>query len=151
MKTESLGRLAEETPFSSVPERAVRSIRAQVWQIAWPSVLTFSLMTANGILDRMFLGSLGRDALAGVGRGGQVMFLLVSLSMAITVGTTALVARFTGAEEPENITQATGQSLTLGLLSGLLCTLAIYFGLGPLLHILRLQDGAQIQCRTFLH
>src|SRR5947209_16159404 len=100
MSTEEVGRLAVETPFSSaddiatiiepVEEAEERSIRSEVWAIAWPSVLTFALMMTNGILDRMFVGRLGRDALAAVGVGGQVIFLLVALSMAISVGTTAL-------------------------------------------------------------
>src|SRR5438105_10237378 len=108
--------------FSSEVEiESSAAIRREVWRIAWPSVMTFMLMTTNAILDRMFVGRLGRDALAAVGVGGQLIFLLVSLSMAITVGTSALVARFTGSEEPDMAARATGQSVTLGLLIGLVC------------------------------
>ncbi len=143
-------RLAEdETPFSSPDEPHV-SIRTEVWRLAWPSVATFMLMTTNSILDRMFVGTLGRDALAAVGVGGQLIFLLVSLSMAITVGTTALVARFTGAEDPRQAARATGQSITLGLLIGIFCTLAVSAALGPFLQAVGLSDGAQAQCRRFL-
>lgn len=151
MKMELQGRLSAETPFSSASPGDPGSLRAEVWRIAWPSVLTFSLMTTNSILDRMFVGQLGRDAMAAAGVGGQINFLLVSLSMAITVGTTALVARFTGAEEPESVVRATGQSLALGLLSGLLCMMAVFIGLGPLLHAMGIAPGAQAQCRAFLY
>src|SRR5205809_2598857 len=110
---------ADEAPFSSLAESgATENIHAEVWRIAWPSVMTFAFMTTNAILDRMFVGRLGRDALAAVGVGGQLLFLLVSISMGITVGTTALVARFTGAEEPMQASRATGQSLALGLVLG---------------------------------
>src|SRR5205085_786251 len=99
MKQQLAGRLARGAPFSSIALDAREGIHREVWHIAWPSVLTFLLMTTNAIVDRAFVGKLGRDALAAVGVGGQLIFLLVSLSMAISVGTTALVARFTGAEE----------------------------------------------------
>src|SRR2546425_3613070 len=122
-------RLDSETPFSShghavaeemeVPALAAVPIHVEVWRIAWPSVLTFALMTTNAIMDRIFVGRLGRDALAAVGGGGQLLFLLVSLSMAVSVGTTALVARFTGAREPEQAVRATGQSISLGVVMGL--------------------------------
>jgi putative MATE family efflux protein len=152
MTTELLRRLPDETPIllPAPPERP-HNIRKEVWQIAWPSVLTFSLMTTNGILDRIFVGKLGSDALAAVGVGGQIMFLLISLSMAITTGTTALVARFTGAEEPEQATRSTGQSIALGLISGLFCTVAVYAAINPLLNLMRLSPAAQDQCRAFLH
>src|ERR1044071_4249950 len=101
-----------------VESEELTGIQADVWRIAWPSVLTFALMTTNAIMDRAFGGRLGRDALAAVGVGGQILFLLVSLSMAITVGTTALVARFTGAQEPDQAARATGQSLGLALFIG---------------------------------
>jgi len=151
MKVELERRLSEETPFSSAPDRSAQTIRAEVWQIAWPSVLTFALMMTNSILDRVFVGQLGRDSLAAAGVGGQITFLLVSLSMAITAGTTALVARFTGAEEPDGATHATGQSLALGLISGVLCTLTVFVGMGSLLQAMDIGAGAQAQCRAFLY
>src|SRR2546423_10061058 len=119
MQTEAERRLVvEETPFSTPEIRDQATIRSDVWRIAWPSVLTFMLMTTNAILDRVFVGRLGPDALAAVGVGGQLMFLLVSLSMGITVGTTALVARFTGARGPGKAARATGQSVKLRLTAG---------------------------------
>src|SRR5258706_16241844 len=113
MATAAPGRLDNETPFSSPIEISAGQIRREVWRIAWPSVLTFALMTTNAILDRAFVGTLGRDALAAVGVGGQLIFLLVSVTMAISVGTTALVARFTGADDHNEAVRATGQSLAL--------------------------------------
>jgi putative MATE family efflux protein len=98
-----------------------RVIHVEVWQLAWPSVLTMMLQTVNSLMDAFFVGHLpnGRQALAATGTGGGIIFLLVSLAMGITVGTTALVARFTGARDSENVLNATGQSLSLGAALGL--------------------------------
>jgi putative MATE family efflux protein len=142
-------------PSFSPPETSpddLRTIHMEVWRIAWPSVITFFLMTANSILDRAFVGRLNSvDALAAVGVGGQILFVLVSLAMAITVGTTALVARFTGAEEQENSIQATGQSLGLSVITGVFSTLLIYVTLEPILHLLKIAVSAQQQCLNFMN
>jgi putative MATE family efflux protein len=153
MQTEPERRLGDEAPFLHTTERTEptdREIHADVWKIAWPSVLTFSLMTTNSILDRMFVGQLGSDALAAVGFGGQVVFLLVSLSMAVSTGTTALVARFKGAGEHSNAVRATGQSLALGFLSGLLCTALVWLSIDLLLDLVRLTASARAQCGAFI-
>jgi len=121
-----------------------------VWRIAWPSVLTAALMTTNSILDRMFVGQLGRDALAAIGVGGQVMFITVSVSMAITVGTTALVARFTGAEDADQANHAAGQSIGLAVAVGLASMALLYAAMGPLLVLMGVSGSAAHQCRGFL-
>ena len=108
-------------------------------------------MTTNSILDRWFVGKLGPNALAAVGVGGQVLFILVSVSMAISVGTTALVARFTGAREPGDVDRAAGQSLALGAGAGVILTLGLYLGLDGLLSAMGVGEQANIECRRFLH
>lgn len=79
------------------------------------------LQTVNGLLDLFFVGHLpnSMQALTATGIGGQVFFLLISLAMGVSVGTTALVARFTGAKDHESATEAAGQSFTLAVLLGL--------------------------------
>ncbi len=99
-----------------------------VWHLAWPSVTTMLLQTVNSLLDIFFVGHLpeGKQALAATGSAGGVVFLLVSLAMGVSVGTTALVARFTGAERSEDAVHATAQSLTLSLILGLAFGIPMY-------------------------
>ena len=106
----------ERTP--PVGERTSQ-IHAAVWRLAWPSVLTMLLQTFNGLMDTLFVGHLphSKQALAATGIGGQIIFLLISLAMGVSVGTTALVARFTGAKNHEDRLRAPAQSLTLSLAS----------------------------------
>jgi putative MATE family efflux protein len=111
-----------------------REIHRAVWQLAWPSVLTMLLQTFNGLLDTLFVGHLpnAAQALAATGVGGQVIFLLISLAMGVSVGTTALVARFTGAKNHEEAIHAAGQSLTLSLLLGSAFGLVFYVSRGAI-------------------
>lgn len=107
-----------------------RAIHAVVWSLAWPSVMTMLLQTFNGLMDTLFVGHLpnARLALAATGIGGQVVFLLISLAMGVSVGTTALVARFTGADNHEDRLWATAQSLMLSLGLAVVFGTLFYFG-----------------------
>ncbi|HEV2473333.1 MAG TPA: MATE family efflux transporter, partial [Chthonomonadales bacterium] len=98
----------------------------EVWQIAWPSVATMMLQTINTLMDVFFVGHLpnGKDALAATGVGGGAIFLLIALAMGVSVGATALVARFTGAQDHASAVEAAGQSITLSVLLSL-----FFFGL----------------------
>jgi putative MATE family efflux protein len=126
-----------------------------VWRLAWPSVTTMLLQTVNSLLDVFFVGHLpnGSAALAATGAGGGVIFLLISLAMGVTVGTTALVARFTGAREPHNAIQATAQSITLSVLLGLLFGIPMYFArdwiAAAILNAERSPDAVRL-CSEFL-
>ncbi len=109
-----------------------REIHRAVWQLAWPSVLTMLLQTVNGLLDTLFVGHLpnAAQALAATGVGGQMIFLLISLAMGVSVGTTALVARFTGAKNHQEAVRAASQSITLSLVVGSVCFVVFYVGRG---------------------
>ena len=111
---EGIAPLAEAAETKSGLHRAV-------WMLAWPSVLTMLLQTLNSFTDRFFVGHLGSDALAAVGVGGQFMFLLFSVGMSISVGTSALVARFTGAKEADQATLAANQSVWIGFIAAFVC------------------------------
>lgn len=127
-----------------------REVHRDVWTLAWPSVLTFVLMTTNGILDRIFVGQLGDVALAGVGVAGQLLFLLISLSMAVTTGTTALVARFTGANDAEQAVRAAGRSMGLCVVIGVVCTVGLLASSEPLLRAMSIAPDARAAAQSFL-
>lgn len=107
-------------------------IWATVWWLAWPSAVTMLLQTANMLIDAAFVGRLGAAALSAVGLAMQIMFVLMAISTAVSVGTTALVARFVGANEPRNAEQAVRQAILLAVAVSVLSGTLMFF-LGPTL------------------
>lgn len=107
-----------------------RELHGAVWNLAWPSVAAMLLQTVNSLLDVFFVGHLpnSKSALAATGVGGQVLFLMISLAMGISVGTIALVARFIGARDSKSAEHAAGQSLSLSLILGIVVGSVFYFG-----------------------
>ena len=113
------------------------------------------LQTVNSLLDVFFVGHLpqSRQALAATGVGGQVIFLLISLAMGVSVGTTALVARFIGGGDRDGASKATSQSITLSLFISTVCFLIFYASkdiiVGWLLHGAE-GAAAGVLCSQFL-
>ena len=112
------------------------NVHKGVLSVAIPSVATMLLQTTNSLLDSLFVGRLGAEALAAVTISSSLMFFLMAGAFAVSVGTTALVARFVGeGNEVEGIV-ATRQSLMLALVFSLALAVPMYFLRDPLLRIL---------------
>ena len=109
--------------------RSRRDLNHEVWSLAWPSVATMLLQTVNTLMDTLFVGHLPNAAasLSATGVGGGVFFILVSLAMGVSVGTSALVARFVGARDEKSAIIATSQSLMLAVFGGIVFGILAFF------------------------
>ena len=102
--------------------------RPSIWQLALPSILGNLSYTIVGMVQTKFVGELGPQALAAVGAGQRVMFAMLAILMAVSAGTTALVARAWGAGDYEEASRVTMASLVLGgALSLVVATLGFFF------------------------
>jgi len=141
---------AEVTEVDPHADETHGDLHRVVWKLAWPSVLAMLLQTLNSFMDRGFVGRLGPDALAAVGVGGQFMFVVFSLGMSISVGATALVARFTGAEKPEEARIAGNQALWIAALLSFV-SIAIVL---PITHVsvqfMHLSPSAAVLCEKYI-
>jgi putative MATE family efflux protein len=102
----------------AVPVTSV-SLNRQLFDLAWPSFVESLLQTSLGFVDLVFVGKLGPDAIAGVGLGNQLMFLLMVVFSGLSVGNTALVARAIGARDKPEAERIAKQSLVLTVLLSL--------------------------------
>ena len=80
----------DPTDFSS---DAAAMARPSIWQLALPSILGNLSYTIVGMVQTKFVGELGPQALAALGAGQRIFFAMQAILMAISAGTTALVAR----------------------------------------------------------
>lgn len=94
---------------ASVEDRAKPNIG--IWELAWPSILTNLLFSVIGIVSIKIVGSLGAEAVAAVTTGHRIFFGLQAILMAISAGTTALVARAWGARDYVEAARVTSVSL----------------------------------------
>ena len=108
-----------EQPISEPNKQISESLgdatqRPSIWELALPSILGNLSYTIVGMVQTKFVGELGPQALAAVGAGQRVMFAMLAVLMAVSAGTTALVARAWGAGDYEEASRVTMASLVLG-------------------------------------
>ncbi|GLS00061.1 MATE family efflux transporter [Brevundimonas denitrificans] len=103
------------------------------------------------LIDLYFVGSVGPDALAGVGLAGVVFFLVMAAAQMVSVGSLSLIARAIGAKDFSQVDGVYRQSMLLSV--GLfLLTLALGYGLGGLaIDALAADPGTAGQGRAYLY
>lgn len=102
------------------------SAKKIILKLAWPVIAEQSLATITQIVDMMMVGRLGPAAITAIGLSIQPLLLAQALGASLSVGTTALVARFIGAGEEGEAGRVLQQSLLASfVVSGFI--LAIYY------------------------
>jgi putative MATE family efflux protein len=96
--------------------------RPSIWSLALPSILGNLLFSVVAIVQTKFVGVLGAEAVAAVGAGQRVFFALQAVLMAVSAGTTALVARAWGAGDHREASRVTMASLAVACGAGAVVT-----------------------------
>jgi multidrug resistance protein, MATE family len=90
-------------------------IRKQIIHLAWPVVGEQLLATMATMVDTILVGHLDTISMAAVGFTQMPYWLVTGLFMGLGVGVNALVARFQGAGQTQEIEEATRAGFWLGL------------------------------------
>lgn len=99
----------------------VNTEQLSVWALAWPSVLANLLFSIVGVVGIRFVSPLGAEAVAAVTAGSQIFYGMQTIMLAISTGTTAMVARSWGSKDTEEVTKVVLVSLWLSSL----CAIAV--------------------------
>lgn len=91
-----------------------------LWRLSWPLALAMLLQLSVGLLETWIAGQISSTAQAVVGVTVQVLFLLTTATIALSVGCQALVARMVGAGDWDGASHAVQQTLVLGFWLSLL-------------------------------
>lgn len=111
--------MQESTARTDIDNKSTEKVASpetlSVWGLAWPSILANVLFASVGVVALKAVGSLGTDAVAAVGTGGRIFFVIQSIMMAISTGTTALVARAYGAKRYQEASQVLYDSMLISM------------------------------------
>ena len=91
--------------------------------LALPNLVTSLLGNVLNIMDALFVGRLGPDAIAAVALGGILMGGVWTLLVGVSIGTVAMVARFVGARDTSGARRAAAQAYILALGASILLAL----------------------------
>ncbi len=119
------------TPTPSV--KASPGIYRRVIDLAWPTIAQNLLEMLLGVIDTILVARLGTAAIAGVGTALQVLYFLIAILSAVTVGASIMVAHAIGAAQPRIANNTAKQAIIWGLLSSLPAALVGVLGAGLLI------------------
>ncbi len=122
-----------------------------VLRLAWPVVIQQISFSMVQLVDTFLVGHLGEDALAGVRLAGQVFWFTQAGMLAISVGTTAVIARNVGAGQHHLASATLRNALFMAGLWGVAVGLGMWFfgewGLG----LMGAEEGAKHQGSVYMH
>jgi putative MATE family efflux protein len=93
-------------------------------------VLEMAMESLFGIVDIFFVAHLGADATATVGMTEGMLYIVMSIAVGLSMGTTAVVARRIGERDKERAAVSAVQSILLGLTCALV-VFSVCFPLAP--------------------
>jgi putative MATE family efflux protein len=107
------------------------SITRHLLRFASFIALTTLFQTLYFLVDLYFVGTLGREAIAGVGLAGNISIAVLALTQMLGVGTTALVSHAMGAKDPGRAQTLFNQSFVMSSLVGVAFGITMFLLRGP--------------------
>lgn len=110
-----------------------------LFRLALPVLAEQFLSMLVGLSDTLLTGHyLTQQHLAAINQGGYTAWLFFTFFTVVTIGATAMVARFVGAKNAALASRVANQAVLAGLLLALPCTLAAAVLVEPLVHSMQL-------------
>lgn len=92
------------------------SINKAVFLLAIPMMLELSLESVFAVVDMFFVSKLGPNAIATVGLTESVVTIVYSISIGLSTGATAIIARRVGEKDLQSAARACAQALNISIL-----------------------------------
>ena len=100
-----------------------------LWYLAIPIIAGMGIQTLYSIVDLLFIGRLGGDAIAAVAFNFPIFFFVMGLSFGLGSGVTASIARYIGSNDKVNADNAAEHAVVIAFLISLVLTsLGLIYG-----------------------
>lgn len=111
------------------------SILRQLWSLAWPMMLSMFFFSLYNLVDAFWVGKLSPDAIAAVSISQISLFVMISLSMGISVGSAVLMGMAIGGGKKDEAERVLGQGFLLIALVALGFSALALAGRAPILKL----------------
>src|SRR3989304_9294848 len=124
---------------------------AAVWKLAWPTMLQNVVAGLQGIIDHAMVGHfVGYAANAAIGVSLQIFIVVIVFIASLYAGMGVLVARFTGAGEPEKVNRVVHQAFLASIPLSVILAVAGYLLAPVLLDVVRAAPEVKVAALPFL-
>ncbi len=127
------------------------SVLKKILFFSLPLFLGNIFQQVNFMVDAVAVGQyVGRDGLAAVGIAGQLIFLMISFIIGITIGSSTVISQLFGAKKLDELRTAISTTIIYLFVGTLIITAAGVFLTGPLLRLLQTPPEVYDYAYTFL-
>jgi putative MATE family efflux protein len=99
------------------------NITKTIFALSWPTMIAMLLHVGFNIVDTIFVGRLGPEAIAAVSIVFPVVFLMFALGGGLGIGTTSLIARYIGAKKIAEADNAAEHSFIIAIVLSVIFTI----------------------------
>jgi len=127
-------------------------LRATIWKLAWPTMLTNVIGGIQGLIDHAMVGHfVGFAGNAAIGVATQIFIVIIVFMVSVFTGMSVLVARFAGAGEEDKVDRTVYQAFltAIGLSIGLLAPIG-YVTAPFLLEFVNADPAVQAEALPYL-
>ena len=118
-------KLQSESRLESFLENPAKAL----WRLAIPIMFGMGIQTFYNIVDMLFIGRLGGDAITGIAFNMPIFFLMLGLTMGLGSGVTASIARFIGKKNKAGADNSAEHALAIaGIIAIVFTSLGVLFG-----------------------
>jgi putative MATE family efflux protein len=127
-------------------------LRAAVWKIAWPTMVTNVIGGLQGIVDHVLVGHLvGFTANAAIGVSWQIIIVVIIFVSSLFTGMSVLVARFAGAGEERKVNRVVYQAFLTTLVISLGIMAPVGYFMSPwLLELVNAAPAVKTEALPFM-
>lgn len=123
-----------------------------IFYFALPMLIGNIFQQLYNTVDSIIVGNfLGKEALAAVSTSFPVLFLLISLIMGITMGSTILISQFYGAKDYENLKKTIDTTYIFLFVGSILITILGLVLSGPILKLLNTPGNILPQAKSYIN
>jgi len=127
------------------------SVTRIIINMATPIAAGMIFQTLYLLVDLYFVAALGDDAVAGVGAGGTVLFVIMALTQILGVSAVALISQAVGRKNQEEANLVFNQSLVLSFIFAAFTLLCGYLAAEAYLGSITSDEGSMREGVTFLY
>ena len=95
-------------------------------KLAMPMIFSVLVSSLYNIIDSIFVGMIGQNALTAISLGAPASSIMVELSFGVAIGVNALLSRKLGEKDRDGVSEAAGQGF---LLMGVVYLIFLVFGI----------------------
>lgn len=121
-----------------------------LWEMTWPVIFGVATLISFNVVDTFFISLLGTDPLAAVSFTFPVTFTVVSLTIGLGIGTSAVIARKYGSDRPAEAHFDAFGALSVSALLVLILAFIGYLLMEPIFSLLQAHERLMPLIRDYM-